>query len=105
MSQEPEPKPDPRLDAQGKPLPLCPCPKCGSPNDAATACDETDPSGQIRPRPTDLTVCIGCATVLQFTEDMTLQEVDIDQINADDDTKFQVRRLQQMIRKMRSEKA
>ena len=92
-------KPDPRLDAEGKPLPLSPCPKCGYPNDAATACDETDPESKGRPKPDDISVCLGCAVVMQFNPDMTLRVVELDDIpGLDDDTKFQVMRIQQNIR-------
>lgn len=95
-------EPDPRLDADGKRLPLSPCPKCGYQNDAATACDETDPECKSRPRPDDISVCLGCAVVMQFNPDMTLRVVELDEIHGlDDNTKFHVRRLQQNIRKIK----
>ena len=94
-------KPDRRLDAEGKLLPLCPCPKCGSPNDAATSFDETDPGQKARPRPGDLSVCIGCASIQQFQEDLTLKIITIDEVCADDDTKFHVARVQQKVREYR----
>lgn len=93
-------EPDPRLDAHGNPLPLSPCPKCGSPNDAATSCDETDPEEKARPVPGDVTVCIRCAAILQFTETMAVKEVQLEELDADDDTKFQLRRLQQHVRRI-----
>ncbi len=92
---------DPRLDSKGKPIPICPCPKCGSPNDAATSCDETDPDQKARPVPGDLSVCIGCASIQQFQEDLSLKIITMDELVADDDTKFQVARLQQKIRQHR----
>ncbi len=90
-------KPDPRLDADGKPLPLAICPKCGSPNDAATSADETDPEQKARPFAGDISVCFGCASIMQFQPDLTLKIVSLDELDTDDDTKFQVRRVQQKI--------
>ncbi len=90
-------EPDPRLDAAGKPLPLSPCPACGSPNDAATSCDETDPEQKVRPMPGDVSVCIRCASIMVFQPDLTLKVVALDELDTDDDTKFQIRRIQQKI--------
>lgn len=95
-------EPDSRIDAQGKRLPLSPCPKCGYKNDAATLCDEFVTDENSRPRPDDISVCLGCATVLQFNSDMTTRTVELDDIpGIDDDTKFQVRRIQQTMRKLK----
>lgn len=94
-------KPDPRLDSEGKPLPIFPCPKCGSPNDAATSCDETDREQNVRPRPGDISVCIRCASILQFQEDLTVKIISMDETGADDDTKFQIARLQQKIQQIK----
>lgn len=96
-------KPDPRLDDAGKPLPTAACPNCGYKTDAATLCDEAAPKDS-RPCPADITVCLRCATVLQFTEDMMLQPFDIDAGGVDDDTRFQVRRIQQNIRQIKWDK-
>jgi hypothetical protein len=94
-------EPDPTTDSQGKRLPLSPCPKCGYKNDAATPCNEfAEENG--RPRPDDISVCLGCATVLQFNHDMTTRAVELDDIpDISDDTKFQVRRIQQTMRRLR----
>ena len=89
------------LDAQGKPLPPSACPKCGYEFDAATVCDEKDPEQKARPKPGDLSICLKCGTALQFTETMMLEAVNVDELDADDDTKFQLRRIQQHIRMKR----
>ena len=100
MKEEPK-KPDARTDSQGKRLPLSPCPKCGYKTDAATPCNEIAEENS-RPRPDDISVCLGCATVLQFNSDMTTRAVELDDIpGISDDTKFQVRRIQQTMRKLR----
>lgn len=90
-------EPDPRLDEHGRPLPATACPNCGKVLDAATSYQ----GDEFRPRPTDITVCIWCASVLQFSEGMTLQAVDLDAIGADDDIKVEVRHVQQAIRRLR----
>lgn len=94
-------EPDPRLDAEGKPLPVSKCPACGSPNDAASSCDEKDPEEKVRPGPGDLSVCFGCGAIQQFQKDLTLKIISLDELDADDDTKFQLRRVQQYILKYR----
>lgn len=58
---------DTRLDARGSPLPVTPCPNCGKRLSAAT-----DPRGVARPSVGDYTVCIGCASVFVFGDDMSL---------------------------------
>jgi len=100
MTEEPK-QPDSTTDSQGKRLPLSPCPKCGYKNDAATPCNEVADEN-MRPRPDDISVCLGCATVLQFNPDMTTRAVELDDIpGISNDTKFQVRWLQQTIRRLR----
>lgn len=49
-------------------LPLRLCPSCGTELSAATGVFDDE----AKPEPDDPTVCMKCATVLRFTEDMSL---------------------------------
>jgi len=71
------------------------CPVCNGKLDAATAA--VNSKGEIipdsaRPKPGDLTICFYCAALLQFAPDMTISPLDITSL--DEDTQFQVRRVQ-----------
>jgi len=84
-----------QLDANGKALPNVRCPTCNTRIDAATGA--VDSAGAMlpdsaRPKPGDLTVCFYCATLLQFAPDMTAVPLDIKSL--DEDTQFQIRRIQ-----------
>ena len=96
MSQQ-KPELDSRFDAMGNLLPASRCPECSYEMDAATICDE-DAKKVTRPKPGDVSVCIKCGAALEFAENMTLRLLDFESVD-DDDTKFQLRRLQQHIRK------
>src|SRR6185503_11556407 len=90
-----EPIPEQKLDAAGNPLPEVRCPVCNEKHDAATSA--VDSNGAVipdsaRPKPGDLAVCFYCAALLQFTPDMGIALVDITSL--DEDTQFQVRRIQ-----------
>jgi len=90
-----DPIPQQQLDANGKALPKIRCPICNTKMDAATAA--VDSTGAVipdsaRPKPGDLTVCFYCAALLQFAPDMTVIPFDI--LSLDEDTQFQVRRIQ-----------
>lgn len=52
------------------------CPKCGYELDAATKV-QGDNGG---PEPGDVTVCIGCATVLEFGPELKLSVANLDEI-------------------------
>lgn len=52
-------------------IPATECPKCGKVMDRATGVGH-----DRRPKPGDLTICIGCAAVLIFQIDLGLKEVD-----------------------------
>lgn len=56
------PKPGMVVTTRLKPSP---CPNCGYAMDAVTAAFE-----DVRPKPGDVTVCIKCAALLEFTDDM-----------------------------------
>lgn len=43
-----------------------PCPQCGAPNDMATSW-----GGDDSPEPGDVSLCVGCGTVLVFNDDMS----------------------------------
>jgi len=49
-------------------VPLAHCPQCGSPNDCASGIER-------RPVPGDLSICIRCATVARFTDQMELRRL------------------------------
>lgn len=53
------------------------CPNCGKTLDAATACE-----GDRKPAPGDFTVCIYCAIILRFDNDMNLREVTKEELAA-----------------------
>lgn len=57
------------LDVRDVRLPqACACPGCGAPNDAATS--TRDDQEQV-PRPGDASICLTCAEILVFRDDMT----------------------------------
>lgn len=86
-----------RLDADGNILPTSKCPECHYEMDAGTVCDEKAEKN-TRPKPGDVSVCIKCGAIMEYSGDMMLKALDLDLLD-DDDTKFQLRRLQQHIRK------
>lgn len=53
------------------PTPECFCPFCGHRLDVAMAADPANPAAS--PAPGDVSVCIECAQVLVFTDDLTLR--------------------------------
>jgi hypothetical protein len=55
------------------------CPKCGHTLDACTSAKFDG----AQPRPGDATVCIGCGAVLSFTDDLSLQEQDLNELTPD----------------------
>jgi len=86
-----------RTDAKGGLIPASRCPACSYEMDAATCVDENG-TKRSRPKPGDVSVCIKCGAILEYSENMILQPLDLESID-DDDTKFQLRRIQQHIRK------
>lgn len=48
--------------------PRTPCPSCGAPLDRVSAADGDDAT----PRPDDLTICLHCATALQYDDQLQL---------------------------------
>lgn len=55
------------------------CPKCKIELDAVSDVQSfgSDHGSDEAPMPGDVTVCLYCTTPLEFTEDMTLKEIDI----------------------------
>jgi hypothetical protein len=53
------------------PIPTCFCLKCGHTFDRSS-----NLTGKGKPDPGDLTLCIQCGSMLQFTDKMTVQLVD-----------------------------
>lgn len=49
----------------------CRCPWCGHRIDAAMAGDPAEPD--VTPKPGDVSVCISCAQMLVFTDNLTLR--------------------------------
>jgi hypothetical protein len=52
------------------------CPRCRKELDAATSIED-----YCAPKPQDLTVCIKCATILQWNKDMRLEIADLNKLN------------------------
>jgi hypothetical protein len=84
------PKPGMVVTTRLKP---CPCPNCGYGLDAATAAFE-----DVRPKPGDLTVCIKCAALLEFTDGMGYAPANTLQLSLD--TLEQLAEVQAAARKM-----
>lgn len=74
-----KPFPD-QFDDNGKLLPKHPCPCCNAPNSAAAGTNHN-----ARPRPGDLSVCVSCASLLVFNEDMTVREMLLNDLMGLDD--------------------
>lgn len=74
-------------------LKLSPCPNCGYGMDAATAAFE-----DVRPEPGDLSVCIKCAALLEFTHDMKFAPADTRRLSLD--TLEQLAQVQAAVRMM-----
>jgi hypothetical protein len=54
-------------------MPVCQCPTCESTLDAALASDGSD----LAVVPGDVTMCVYCTEILEFTEEFMLTKVDI----------------------------
>jgi hypothetical protein len=79
-------------------LKLSNCPRCDYKVDAATPVfDDT-----VCPKPGDFTICINCATLLIFTEDMGLSVAtdSYTRNNLDLDTRAEIAKLQHLIKEM-----
>ena len=59
------------------------CPKCGYFFDSATCVDET--KGDIEPTAGDISLCVNCAAILEFDENLKLRMCDDKTINELDD--------------------
>lgn len=57
------------------------CPKCQKHINAATA---TDGDSGLEPTPGDVTVCVGCAGILQFDGSMKLKELSFEDLSSMD---------------------
>jgi hypothetical protein len=60
-------------------MPACLCPTCESKLDAATAFDDSGATA----RPGDVTICVYCNEILEFTEELMLVKVDITTLPAE----------------------
>ena len=74
-----------------------PCPSCGYEMDAATAAFE-----DVRPKPGDVSVCLKCAALLEFAEDMTFAPANTGRLDLE--TLEQLAEVQAAVRKMQGEK-
>ena len=58
----------------------CPCPNCGAMNDAATSA-----SGDASaPEAGDISICLYCASPLQYAEDMSLVDLDVSTLSSEE---------------------
>ena len=72
------------------------CPKCGKILNAATG------MGDYSPRPGDVTVCIGCEGLLQYTEELHLETMsDQRWAEMDPEEKAEIQNAIEMIREMK----
>lgn len=78
-------------------LPACSCPNCGKNLDQTTCLADRE-----TPEPGDLTICIGCAEVLEFGPDMALHITDSKHLDAD--YQESIKMAQERIRKMNEKK-
>jgi hypothetical protein len=76
-------------------VPVSPCPTCRAPNDAAM-----DADGEARPVPGDLTVCVQCATVVVYDDELQLQLPSPDLV-LDADTKVALDRIVRAVQLLR----
>ena len=53
------------------------CPNCGKITDMATSTDGRD----MNPSSGDISICIGCSTINQFDDDLTIIQMPIERIN------------------------
>lgn len=65
-------------DAYGNPLPPSKCPVCGKTVDAATPFIKGQE--KARPRPGDVTVCVGCGEICAYTDEMTLRRAELNDL-------------------------
>ena len=77
-------------------LPAQECPVCKCTLDAHTTVFEE----QVPPRPDDFSVCIQCAAILRFDQNLRLVECH-DFFGVDENTQFNLRRVQQHIQARR----
>ena len=84
------------LDAKGRPLPEHRCPVCGYEMDAATGVLDLS-----RPLPGDLSICLNCAEVLEFTPDMQVKRATLKKLMAAPaDVRELIGRVQAVVRRV-----
>jgi hypothetical protein len=74
-----------------------PCPECKYAIDAATAA-----FSHARPKPGDVTVCLNCAAILEFADDLTVQRTDTTKLPLD--VLEQLAEVQAAVRKMHKQR-
>lgn len=85
-----------RLDQRGIRLPNDECPTCHYKFDSATEVT----GKQHRPRVGDITICLNCGDVLIFNDDMTIRQVEDDELlNLDEETYTTINRATNEIHK------
>ena len=75
-------------------VPECSCPFCGHRLDSAMAADPANPDA--KPDPGDVTICISCAQILVFTDDLTLRA----SMPGEIEMTPEVRRVQELVRRL-----
>lgn len=77
-------------------VPLTLCPECGKNLDRAS-----NAIGTGKPEIGDITICLGCATLLEYIEDFALVKLDLNKIIDDPEFMFDILRLRTTILKRR----
>ena len=79
-------------------IPVQFCESCGYTLDAATGCQGDNP-----PKSGDITVCLRCAELMVFNEDLTLRRANIDDLlELDEETSKDLDRIVQMTKSVRN---
>jgi hypothetical protein len=92
-----------RTDHQGRVLPSDVCPSCGMTLDSATY--PVPGQEEHRPRPGDLSVCIHCAEVLMYGENMKVDMATVEHlVRAGREVRRQIGVVQGAVREIRKQK-
>ncbi len=82
-------------------LPESLCPYCGQRFDAATAADPN--KSDAVPEPGDITVCIGCASILVFNKNLTVSVPGRREINVTEEIRIAQRAVRMLDRRKKND--